>query len=221
MSKELLQKLALYSILPCILAIAAVFLNNLFQPQLHWQLKPLEHKDMFSQIEGLDNNRTTLFNEPVIRVHIKGQEWCSTEYYYGKMIYVHNKPLQDKFFLETLVRINNVFTGILLFLTIVQAGGDAYLLFIYKRVNWRTTVALLLLVAIVIIGLSVLVPLKNYGVMCFIPQEVKVEATLISMSLDGLFYLFIGGIVNILATIIMVKRYRTKPVFEQTAESTS
>lgn len=221
MTKELLQKLVLYSILPCILATAAIFLNNLFQPQLHWRLKLLENKETFSRIEGLDNNITTLFNEPSVKAYL-GYEDCPTAFYYGKMIYVQNQPLQNKLLLEKWVQTNSNFTGILLFLAFIQAGGDAYLLFIYKRVNPGTSVAILLLVAIVIIGLvSIFGPIKGGGVFCFIPQEVKVEATLTSMSLDGLFYIFIGGIANILATIIMIKRYLTKPVFEQTAESTS
>ena len=220
MTKELLQKLALYSILPCILAIAAVFLNNLFQPQLHWQLKPLENKEAFSQIEGLDNKITTLFKEPFVRAYSNEAYGCPL--YDGQMVYVQNKLLQDKLFLEKWIQINNNFTAILLFLAIIQAGGDTYLLFIYKRVNWGTTVIILILVAMVIIELvSIFGPITSGGDIFCLIQKAKVEATLTSMSLDGLFYLFIGGIANILALIIMVKRYLTKPVFEQPSESTS
>ncbi len=137
------------------------------------------------------------------------------------MVYVQNKLLQDKLFLEQWIQTNSNFTAILLFLAIIQAGGDVYLLFIYRRINWGTTVTILILVAIVIIGLvSIFGPIRGGDIFCLI-QKAKVEATLTSMSLDGLFYLFLGGVANILALIIMVKRYLTKPVFEQTAESTS
>ena len=224
MTKELLQKLTLYSILPCILAIAAVFLNNLFQPQLHWQLKLLEHKDeTFSRIDGLDNNTTTLFTEPFVRAYLNNEdEGCQTTVYYGKMVYIQNKSLQDKLLLEKWVQINRTFTGILLFLMIIQAGGDAYLLLIYKRVKQSTAAMLIVLVGIAImILISMLGPNHVIGVFCSLPQEVKVEATLTSMSLDGLFYFLLGGIANILALILMIKHYLPKPIFEQTTESTS
>ncbi|MGC1375193.1 MAG: hypothetical protein WA821_03165 [Anaerolineales bacterium] len=212
MPKALFQKLALYSILPCLLVFLAMFLNGLFQPRLQWNVKLLENKEGLERIENLGESTTALFQLPVMGGYSKEGYPCAGAV---DWVYVQNKLLQDKSILEGWVNINNSFALGVTFLAILLAIANAmYLLKLKQKAGWGGIFAITFLVAIsVIVLITVLGPIKTGDIFCLVP--IKAEAELTKISLDGMSYAFLGAIVNILAIIVLVKRYLQKTGFDQ------
>src|SRR5690349_16003293 len=215
MPRGLWQKLALYSILPCLLVLIAIFLNGLFQPEFQWKLKLLESEGESYRIENLETNKTILFDQPSLRVSSK-EDWpCAT---HTDVVYIQNKLIQDRLTLEKWIDTNNGFTFTVLLLAILHAFGNAIYLVIKQKVNF---IDVLFIVFFICIGAIMLVtvfgPLISGGQFaCW--AQVKVEAELTKISFDGVIYPIIGVIINILAIIIMAKQYIPKSIWSQIDE---
>lgn len=204
MPKEFVQKLALYSILPCILAFAAIFLNGLFQPKLQWQVKLLESQgEPTYRIDYLEISTTDLLSLPHMTAYLKeGYGGCGVGV---DWVYVENKLFQDKSILQNWVSINNNFASWLVFLSVFNAAISAVYL-LKQKTGWLEVFVILLLAAISVIGLiTVLGPLGSYDVFCWI--QVKAEAQLKTISYDGIIYAFMGAFVAIIAGIVLISRF--------------
>ena len=217
MPREFFQKLALYSLLPCILAFVAMFLNGLFQPQLQWNVKLLENQGETYRIENLGVNTTTLLNMPDIQAYSKEGYRCG---YAVDWVYVQNQALQEKLNLEKWVNANNGFTSWVTFLAILHAVVNAIYL-LKQKTGWVEVFVITLLTAIAIVMLiTVLGPIKG-GPVLFCVAQIKTEAELTKISYDGMIYAFLGAAADILAVVIMIARYFQKTNFDQVNEKIS
>jgi len=199
MLKEQLQKLALYSILPCVLAGFAIFLNGLFQHQFTWQLKLLDIQGESFRIEPLGTYTTTLFGKPYLSVYSKEGWLCGST---TEVVYVQNKSLQDRATLEKWFDARTGFTFIILLLVILHAAGDGFYL-LKQTIGWGKALTAILLVAIGAIAIiSLLGPIRpgpQFG--CW--ARAKVQAELTNISSDGMIYPDVGAILSIAAVLLV------------------
>lgn len=209
------RKRMIYLLLPCVLAFAAMFLNGLFKPQFHWQVRLLESSLEPYQIEGLGEQTGPLFAGPEVRASSSRYYRCART---PDIHYVQNQLLDDKLTIEDRVTLNNGFASWVAFLAVFQIF--VYILYRLKqKLGWVASIAFIFLFAIVAIALiTVLGPIN--GIVHFdCISQIKVQAELMSMSLDGVFYPLIGAFLNSVAVVMMIKFYRLPmPINQQIEE---
>lgn len=204
MPRERLTKLAIYSLLPLLLAILAISLNSLFQPQFQWKLKLLEIPGESYRIEGLGANTTVGFDQPRLDAFSKDEETCITT---TDVIYTRNQLMQDRSTIQKWVDADFDTAFALLLLAVLHAVGNSIYLLIKQRTDWAIVGVIGVLAVIAVIALVTLLdPLTSLPqVACLL--HLKAQAELTSISLDGLVYPILGTGLNMAALVVMVKRY--------------
>lgn len=208
------RKRALYLLFSCVLACAATFLNGLFKPELHWQVRLLESSGENYRIEGIGEQTSSLFQKPLITTYSEEGYRCLRA---GDTIFVQNKLLQDKLTLENWVNLNNGFASWVMVLAVFQVIGYIFYL-LQQKLSCGYMIAFIFLAAIVVIALVTVSGPLTSGPHFSCASKMKAEAELMSISLDVILFPFSGAFLNVLAVIMMVKFYRLPKLTEQTEQ---
>ena len=181
-------------------AFLALFFNSLFQPHFQWNLKLLEIKGESARLENPSSVTTVLSQEPNIKVYSKEGFRCLAA---NEVTYIQNKLIEDKLALAKLVEVNMRIGNVIFWIAMLNALGNAIYVVILRKVNLEQIFWLTLLLGILgIILVTILGPLGFPQFACW--SEMKIEAELVNISLDGLVYFLLSWLAIVISFVLIV-----------------
>ena len=203
-----MRKLIQWYFLPFLLVLIAISLNGFFKPQFSWNVQVLS-------IEGNANLYTVEIPKPIISslrekplVNIADKKTGHGCFPSGEVVYLQNDLLKKKFLIEQIADKIGALGLFSIWITIIDSLVVTVYLIVKKQFGISLGMNGVVILVSGILFISILMffnPILSVEYWCY--ADVKIQAELTHISMNGLLYMISSIILVIGALILIVLRY--------------